>query len=220
MSWEIEVYAPGPPPPPPTPVVLNANGGNTRATSTTSVNLNGLTIVAGTHIALVAQIAISVAATGLSLVWDAAGANQSLTQIGTIGDGIANYQLWGLVAPVTGNKLLTASWTNNATIIIGASAYNNVSQIGGSSSFGNFTTNQGTGTTTSLTVTVPISALAIDFSGNAGSQNMSAPTQTQLFIDNTFNIDVGASYGTSGVFGWTVGASTSWTDIGCAILAG
>ena len=224
MSWEIEVYAPGPPPPPPTPVSVNATASDTtRGSSVTTVSNSNLTVAVGTHTVLLAWLAVQPSVTGITVAWDPTGANQALTQIVSHqGDSNTLCTLWGLVAPVTGNKTLTASWTGSSACVLTAAAFDHVNQVGGGSSFANASFNTGTSNTTSLSVSAGPQDAVVDFTANSTTGNVSAPTQTQVFIDNILFYNSGGSYALNGpaTFGWSLLNSVSWVEVGCSLVAG
>ena len=94
----------------------------------------------------------------VSAVWDAAGAAQSFTQIGsTFNDGFGRwFQLWGLIAPAAPSGTLTAqfAWTNNANFFMACSTCSGVIQTSVAVAFTNVVTNVGAASPTlSITVT-------------------------------------------------------------------
>ena len=111
--------------------------------------------------------------------------------------------LWYVVAPATGSNNYVVTWgtslTTGKTGTLGSAVFTGVNQ----------TTPLGTavtGTTTGVSVTIPSGGGAIDIVGSGVA--ISAPSQTQLFIDNT-PYEAGASQ-----YSITPGTTTfSWTNM-------
>ena len=216
-------------------VALDASGTGygTRYASVTSVSYTGLTTTIATTTtngAIVVCIINEVGSPGAStVVWDSAGANQSFTQIGQSADSGGNYYItyWGLVGPTTyGNKTISVTQTNAPpTTQVIAYSFTGVSQTGGTSSFGNFASNAPASASTTATVTCTSAAnnmvLAAALVTSNGSGNLSAPTQTLLFDDNTNQV-WGAQYasGASSITSaWTISASYTYVAVAVNIIA-
>jgi hypothetical protein len=132
--------------------------------------------------------------TGISLVWDQTGANQPLSLIvqefntlPNAGDSIL-IQLWALIAPVSGNKTLTATWTGSVDAkAVGASFYN-VNQTGGITTF-NFTntTNGDQSTPGSISIICPTTTndAVIAVSAATGSGFYGSPSPVVVNLDTT-----------------------------------
>lgn len=119
-------------------------------TATTTFTMTNLTVGAGSGRALAIPIIfeLSTVPSGLACVWDAVGANQSLTTItgtnsGTNGGLSGSAITLGLIAPVSGNKNLTCSWTGSAAAHAVAVSFTGVNQgsIGSAFPNGNFVSN-------------------------------------------------------------------------------
>lgn len=139
------------------------------AKSTAWTNVSGvatlshslITVGSGTNMALIACIIFSATAlpAGLTVTWDLVSTNQAMTAIAstTISNSMepATAVLYGLVAPTSGNKTLTMSWTGNLEAHLVAVSFSGVDQTGGSTSFPNGTTvNSTSGAATSGSITV------------------------------------------------------------------
>jgi hypothetical protein len=124
-------------------VTVNATGSFLYGALATSQNYTGLTIISGSNTVLVVSVGWdigggAVTPTGLSVVWDSGGSNQALTRIITSDPGTHtgyHTELWGLVAPMVGNKTLALSWTTTAHPFIVGIAFDGVDQTGGATSF-------------------------------------------------------------------------------------
>ena len=180
-----------------------------------------LTVSAGTNLAVVVGVTWlgNPGALG-TFNWDASGGTpQAMTLIGSvtpISGSSVFLGLFGVVNPHVGNLDLSGSWTNSVSSNDMMLSLTGVNQSGGSSSFSNFNSATGTTSPSSLSVTNPSGALAIDLIGFTNV--VSAPTQTIIFSTNS-GVGLGMSEGTSNptvTFGWTV--SNSWGDIGMAVL--
>jgi hypothetical protein len=121
----------------------------------TSKDLTVLTITGAlSNSALVAQVGFSLqTVASVTLAWDNAGTPQSMTQI-TAANGtgtVARAELWGLIAPTSGNKTLHAAWTGASDVYLQAASWSGVDQTGGATSFAHSTS--ATGTTTGNNIT-------------------------------------------------------------------
>src|SRR6266704_1130979 len=104
---------------------------NTVTTSAvTTVSNANLTVGSGANRALLAVVSwlnTGSAPTSLSAHWDTAGTNQLMTQIGsTISNGDAKAALFGLLAPTSGNKNFTLTWTNVLDVDVDLIAFTGV----------------------------------------------------------------------------------------------
>jgi hypothetical protein len=154
------------------------------------------------------------APTGVTMAWDPAGTNQSLTSIQELTSGSVKVALFGLVAPTSGNLTLRCSWTNGAEIFIAAVSFTNADQTGGATTFPSPTTGTGVATISQSSATnrkvVGVMANLATYSGLLG---------TEIF-ENSVNGSVISSAGAyyDGAASVTVGsASTSTAIISCQI---
>jgi hypothetical protein len=88
---------------------LDASGTKLQsATAQTSVNYTGLTVGASlVNSALVLALQFDANVSSITATWDNGASNQTMTRIGTgINIGAGRAELFGLVAPVSGNKTL------------------------------------------------------------------------------------------------------------------
>jgi|SRR5882672_185551 len=142
------------------PVVLDADSTNdTRVTNATTLTHNLLTIGVGANRAVVFTLFFGnwsgSAPAGVSVTWDSGGTNQVCSLIRSInstsGKGIA--QVWGLVAPTSGNLTLSVAWTNASDAQVAGVSYSGADQT---SPFDQSTTNTGNSSQSSITVTTSI----------------------------------------------------------------
>jgi hypothetical protein len=181
-----------------------------------------------TNIVMVAALLLGGAAagtsSGVSGFWDSAGANQSMFSIGHIGNGNAgDVYLFGLVNPVLGNKLFNFTWTGGNQAKIAAATFVAASQVGGTTTFHDVTSNTGNSTLPS-TGTIPSLAGEVVFgghtSGGAGF-NVGGASGTDIVHDNTMNLSDVASNWDSGANNTLSYAAASgvWASIGVAVKA-
>lgn len=205
-------------------VAFDAKGSADATFTGTTVSFTNLTVGSGSNRGLIAVL-IFFADPGAfsSVAWDSSGTNQAMTQIGSTQHNSTNnayVALFGLVAPTSGNKTLKATWTNIVSGYIDAIAFTGVDQTGGATTFYNNNAATGSSAAPAVTITSASGDAAVDVTcGVVG--NLSAPTQTQVFIDNSTQPG-GSSYnlGSASVsFGWTISGSTAWVDFGVAIKA-
>jgi hypothetical protein len=160
------------------------------------------------------------AATGVSVTWN--GANMP-----SIGSALSasDMFLFGLTNPDLGSNNFIVNWTGGAlNLAYMAFSVVGASQVGGSTTFHDFTTNAQAGVSlASVTVPSAIGELCVamqEFTGNA----QPPPSGTDIFSDNTFNIsgisanwDTAASPSTTLTYPYT---SSSGKSAGVAIKAG
>lgn len=151
-------------------------------------------------------------ATGMAMTWNGV----SMTQIGTeLNQGNYQINMFGLVAPDTGNQTLSVSWTGIASldITMGAVSLYNVNQSTPTQNSGSDT---GTGTSASSTVTSAADNMAVagNFNDNASSMSVSAGTEAWQEFDLNGNSGQAyrASTTSSTVITWTLGSSVAWTN--------
>lgn len=160
-----------------------------------------------------------------ALTWDFGGSAQPMGLIGgkNTSSGTGRAELWGLVNPASGNKIAKYTAAAGTTDIdINCVSWSGVDQTGGATSFPHFNSANGTSTTPSVTVTSAVGNATMDSTVNDTS-TLSAPTQTQSFIDNVPNlISGGGSRGTgaSVTHAWTLAlGGSNWASAGTDILA-
>jgi len=199
-------------------VTLDANSSAATASGVvTTVDHTNLTIGSGD--ALIVKLAFQGQVTGVSVVWDQGGANQACSLIVSQNDPstVQMTQLWGLVAPVSGNKTLRVSWTTATRVGINALSFSGVDQTGGATSFPNSTGANGTSTAPSVTITSATGNMTVDCLSSSGTIK-SAPSQTQDF-NNLRGAGSYANGAASNVHSWTLDFSSDWASAGCDILA-
>jgi hypothetical protein len=157
-------------------------------TSVTSLTSNTFA-VGGSNLAIVGLVSFFSGTTNPTLVYDPAGANQTMTQIGLLHVGSDTLGLYGLVgAATTGSKTIQATWTGAATGNIAGCAFKGVDQTGGVTSFPNYVSASSGG---SVTVTSTTNDVAL---GNfAASGSFSAVNQTQIYNENSL-VSSGGNY--------------------------
>jgi hypothetical protein len=174
--------------PPLIPKVVTVNATGTKlynGTAVTSLNYTGLTIAAGSNLAMVVTVhwdTTGTTPTAMTMVWDSGGANQSLTQIVTSDPGTHSQwqaELWGLVNPVVGNKTLSLSWTTASRMFLCSMAFDGVDQTGGTTSFPNAASG-----VSIATLTIPSAPGHIVMNAGTGG-TYGALTGTVIFSDSS-----------------------------------
>lgn len=163
---------------------------------------------------------LNLVTSGVAVIWDQGGTNQSATQIGTtqtVG-ALYNILIFQVVAPTTGSKVVRVSWTGGASqVVVGCvSTYNAAQSLSGT-----LYTNTGTGTSTTLTVTSADKHMAIFASVDDNASSATIANGTEDWQERRFNgnqmMGHRASTTTSTVGGWTLGTSVAWGMIGVDI---
>lgn len=170
-------------------VALDAAGTESTGNAQTTFDNTSLTVGAGTNRALIVLISKSTQAASTSVTWDQGGTNQACTLIiGVNGTGaVARAELWGLVAPTSGNK--TLRWVGaSSDVCVDLVAYTGVDQTGVTTSFPNSTSAQITqagSTTQNNGVTVTSAVGNATLSCQASDQGtFNSTNNTQLYVDN------------------------------------
>lgn len=197
-------------------------------TGVTGVTNSNLTVGAGANRALVTQLVLSLkTASAVTVNWDNAGTPQSQALIvSASGTGtIARAELWGLVAPTSGNKAARAAWTGASDAYLNPTSFTGVDQTGGATSFPHSASGTGTAGSGAAFSQAIVSAVG-NFTVAAESQDVgsiSAPTQTQTFLSNALACDGAGSRATGAAsvsHGWTTDTTnTHWVIVGTDILA-
>ena len=198
-------------------VALDAIGTSAANNSATSENYTGITVGTGAQRALVCAITFSLAVTGLTLTWG----SQAMTLIISRADSNGmTAQLWGLVAPASGNQTLAISWTGSANFQMDCASFTGVNQAGGLTTF--FNANSAAGNSASPTVTCSgIAAHDAAMDSIEVQQALASPTQTNIYTGAGGAVNNGGSsyaLGSGGTvtFGWTSGGGVTaapWASV-------
>lgn len=194
------------------------------ANAVTAITTSNLTISAGSNLALIAQIIWSGAITMPVLQWDKLGTPVGLTAItnATVTQTVMA-QLFGLVAPVSGAKQLSASWTTARDVYLNQLSYTGVDQTGGATSFpGGASASATTGTNATVTITSAVGDAVVAACGSP-VQAIDVINNTTTFTDvNALNMN-GAGNRAAGAASvamtYTIHASATWAVMGSSIKA-
>ena len=186
--------------------------------SASTITNTTLTVGSGPNRALIATYMTNSTSPVVSCSWDSAGTPQTMTKLITtsLGGGGGSSVIFGLRNPTSGNKTLSCSTDGPSQQFLSAVSFTGVNQTSDGAAFPNTNGVSGTGTAISNTVTSATNDMTVDASSNNG-WNYSAPTQTQLYIDNSGTSTNSASSYASGAvtvtFGWTQqNSAAKWTD--------
>lgn len=202
-------------------VALDAAGTRGSNNGVTSLAYTGITVGAGANRAMVVAACFQSDPGAFSVArWDDGASNQNLTLIAS---GItANGQitkLWGLVAPISGNKTLQLTWTNVTEIGMAAVSWTGVDQTGGTTSFPNSASATGNSTLASVTISLPANGAGVGVEASGTSAGVSGTSATNLFtFSGATAVEGGASYSTSsGTFTTTITATDQWVQTATGI---
>lgn len=125
-------------------VTFDANSGaNAVSVTGTTLTISSQTVGAGSGRGLLVTLLFgsSTAPTGLACTWDVGGTNQAMTAIsGTLaqnGGATATSEIFGLLAPTSGNKTLTCSWTGSTEAHAASISFTGVNQTNFATAFPN-----------------------------------------------------------------------------------
>lgn len=185
-----------------------------------------LTVGAGANRGLVAQVVfVGAAPAGTTVTWDPAGTNQALTLIKTAASvNGQTTQLYGLVAPTSGNKTLRVAWTTGtSSVMIQGVSWTGVDQTGGVTSFPHSTSATGNSSAASVAVTSAVGNAVMSCTAAGTLQVISSVSATQTFLlHGNGNYEAGGSRAagaaTVTVTG-TYAGTDQWVIIGTDILA-
>jgi hypothetical protein len=194
------------------PVTLDVKGTELRtANNVNSASYTNLTIGSGNGLIVVINYENKLIS-GTSVVWDSGGSNQAMTKlVSQVNNANSLVEIWGLRAPIAGNKTLAVSWTTLGQAMIAGISFNNVNQASDAAAFPVSSRVSGNPSGTTLpTLDVPSASghQVVGIIGQNGN-NLSAPTPgTFIFTDN-------AGAGGNGAAQFADGAATvtlGWTN--------
>lgn len=190
----------------------------------------GQTVGSGSNRALVALLQFDQITggnpTSVTCNWDTAGTNQSMTQILAYAPAsvLAPLYIFGLVAPTSGNKTISCSWsTDTNKAFIETISFTGVNQTGGSTSFPNTGSTNNTSNTASVTVTSNASDKAVAaYTLNSGG-SISSFSDTEMAFNNVSGIvyNAGSQYGTgasSKTLTANLNASIIWSAVAVDVM--
>jgi hypothetical protein len=205
-------------------VTFDSDATNTTdAGPATSFTNTLLTVGSGTNRVLLALVCWDTSTPGtVTAAWDVVGANQAMTLIVAVNGSSTNrVELWGLVAPVSGNKTLTVTSTNSNHCCLSAIAFAGANQTGGATSFPNSTSATASTANPSLVITSATGNFTVALMGAAGAFD-SGRTQTVLrgYPVNAVaseNCDATQATGAASVTHGFTQTATAWGAVGTDI---
>jgi trimeric autotransporter adhesin len=199
-------------------------------TAVTTLTNSSLTVSSGATalLAILVFDCFSAVPSGVAVKWDNAGTPQTMTLLATINSAATNVlvQLYGLVSPTTGNKNLTATWTNGCQAILTALSFTGTSTASVAAAFANAGTNTGTSGSPTVTLTSAVNNISVCVSETTHTNtSLTATGSTNIFLRG-FNAAVGSfggiasrAPGASSVV-WTVApTATEWAIAGVDVVA-
>lgn len=201
-----------------------AHGSTTTASDNTTSLAITSHVVSGTNPTLIVKVHVRhKTVVPSSVVWDAAGVNESLTKLNTKTVGTARSELWYLPNPTAKTATVTLTFPSAKDVIGAASTYTGVDQT---SPFRTAAEATSTGTDDSPTVSI----VALNGEMVVDSMTQVSPGPNTAIGDHTERHDVAqgvetskirgasqekASTGATEVMGWTMSGAAIW-----AICAG
>lgn len=166
-----------------------------------------LTVGTGSNRALIAECRWAGSPVSPTAVWDSGGTNQSMaiiTQQATTGSAQTTID-FGLVAPTSGAHTLLVSWTGSLELIMQAFAVTGADQTGGSTTFANATTTNGTSAAPAITIVGSQGSMVVGAVVCCSAQGLNTLTQTNTFLVDGAGLVAGAGARANG------GASVTFT---------
>jgi hypothetical protein len=191
-----------------------------------------ITVGSSAQRALIALIGLGKASpvtTVTSVTWDNGGTNQAMASIGatnvTSGTNQFRVELWGLVAPTSGQKTLHVVISGTTSdVYIDEVSFTGVDQTGGATSFANVTSNSAT-TASTETITVTSAVGNIGVVNWIGDVSMSTPGagETAIYLDTSGSITSAAGArkpGAAGTITQTNSANNNaWAGVAVNVVA-
>ncbi len=199
--------------------------GTNNVSQGTTLDLTTLT-VSGSNTGIIALISTTGVPTGVTVVWDPAGANQSLALIDSEADPSGSQVTvfaFLLIAPTAGNKTLryTASGGGNQYVSIQAVALTGADQSTLITSADTLKNNGNS--TTPTTGAVTSSSDGATFAATANNTVfVSSNNQTLIFSASTGGVGGSGTYalgGSTNTHSWTLSTNPNWACIGVHVIA-
>jgi hypothetical protein len=169
----------------------------------------------------------NVAVTAPTCIFDAAGANQAMTLLGSQvnSSNTSLVQLWGLLAPATSaaSKSCTLAWTGSSSVNVAGAYFTGVDQ-GSLAASVVFSSAAATGTGPTLTFSTAAGNADYSIAAGNATQNLTNPGAiiTSVNVQNSF-VGYGQGYilsaGASDTHLWHLGGSVPWAEAGVLIYA-
>lgn len=216
-------------------VAFDAQGHFNAASAGTSFTDSSFTVGSGANRVLIVTINWGQAAipSGVSVVWDNGGTNQAMTaitgaSINNVSAFAASMQMYGLVAPTSGNKQLSISWsTTSLRPIVGYISATGALQTGGTATFAHGTSNTNTTGSSAGPFTLTVTSASGDMVAAQhtcdGATAFSSTSATQDWLSQISGVLSGAANHTAGAASVsmqaTLSAADTWGAVGCDIVA-
>lgn len=198
------------------------------ATGITTFDYTGITVGAGSNSALAVKIVFSLkTVSSISVTWDQGGTNQACTLITSQANGgsFGLVQMYGRLAPTSGNKTLRITWTGTSQIIVQVVAVTDADQAAVASTFLAATPATGNSTAPSITITSAVGRMTLDcVCADNNFFTVGSATKTQTFMDNNGIMDIDgagsrAAGAASNTHAWTLVGGSQWASVGIDIVA-
>ena len=148
----------------------------------------------------------------------------AMTEIGSAtNDGVDFIQLYGIIAPATGNAAIVVTWSGGSTntILVTGVCYNDTDQTTGWIDRGNGDTGSASPASSTVTTSNGNAVLVSHSNNNASSTTLTAGTTVSLYVAGQGNHAVAdvLSTGSTATVTWTLGSAVNWAHRKVDILA-
>jgi hypothetical protein len=183
-----------------------------------------ITVGSGSNRVLLAIVGTADDDTSRTVFWDTAGANQAMTLIGGAASTTTNAKmyLYGLVAPVSGAKILTATVTGGGGgVVLDAISFTGADQTSVATAFLHFNSATGLSTAPAVTITTATNNYVVGAEINRDNCMTSMDHTTLNNNCNLFGYAANYAAGASGTItlaGVAV-SSVNWAMVGVDVIA-
>jgi hypothetical protein len=205
--------------------VSQTSSTSTNNTGVTTIDTANFTIASGETVVGFLMVR-NASITGVTAVWDPAGANQSLTEVDSlVVNSALTLKRFAKLAPTAGvGKPIRFTWTGSGAAGAYGMALSGVDQTALATSFVHTTSNSGNSSTSSVTITSQVNNLTLDFVGvDNASVTLSSSTKTERIRENSMSLQVfGASSAVgaaSNTHDWTISGAAQWGVLGVDVVA-
>lgn len=206
-------------------VAIDATGtaalSGTGVTSFSPATTNSPNVGAGlSNGAIVFAVQFDTNVSGITAKWG----SQTLTRIGTgiivtAGATTLRAELFGGIAPTSGQQQIALTWTTSAQCEVVAFSVSGANQTGGTTTFAHTTTNTGANTQGSIAVTSASGNMTAASWAQTGGDSFTSTSATQIFVDNGGSaMDTGANRA-AGAASVTMTAAFSDSNNNWAVIA-
>lgn len=137
------------------------------------------TVSPGSNLALAVTLNFGAAVSGVSVVWDDGGTNQSMTQVALINPNPTS-AVFGLRNPTVGTKLGRVSWTGLSEVFIAPICFSTVDTSADAAAFPH-TATHGPGAASTILITSDVGHMVVGTQASSAAQG--TQTGTSIYSD-------------------------------------